>query len=99
MASHPLAQKEAQAQMDEVVGSTRLPDFSDRPHLPWVDAILREVMRWRPVVPTSIPHISMEDDVYNGYFIPKGSIVMSNIWYALVSPLHLSNSSHLLQGY
>ena len=38
------------------------------------------VSRWQPVGPLGIPHYTSEDDVYKGYFIPKGSIVVSNIW-------------------
>jgi len=37
-------------------------------------------MRWNPVAPLGVAHRSREDDVYKGYHIPKGSIVMSNIW-------------------
>jgi len=31
-------------------------------------------------LPLAIPHASTEDDVYEGYFIPKGSIVTANTW-------------------
>jgi len=39
--------KRAQAEIDAVVGTDRLPEFDDRPSLPYVDAIIREVLRWR----------------------------------------------------
>ncbi|KAF5310105.1 hypothetical protein D9619_010517 [Psilocybe cf. subviscida] len=29
---------------------------------------------------TDLPHRLMDDDVYNGMFIPKGSLVFGNIW-------------------
>ncbi|KAF8895097.1 cytochrome P450 [Infundibulicybe gibba] len=80
MAINPDVQRKAQREIDAVVGNDRLPEPRDRPSLPYVEAIYREVMRWRPVVPLGIPHMSTEDDVYNGYFIPKGSIVFPNIW-------------------
>jgi cytochrome P450 len=44
-------QKRAQAEIDEVVGLDRLPNFDDRPHLPYVEAVLRETLRLYPVVP------------------------------------------------
>jgi len=66
------AQNKAQAEIDRVVGADRLPNYQDRDSLPYVEAIYREVLRWRPPVPLSVPHASVEDDVYNGYFIPKG---------------------------
>lgn len=66
------AQNKAQEEIDTVIGTTRLPEFSDRPNLPYVEAIFREVMRWHPVLPLGVSHATSEDDIYNGYFIPKG---------------------------
>lgn len=51
MVLHPAIQRKAQTEIDAVVGNARLPDFSDRPSLPYVEAILLETMRWRPVTP------------------------------------------------
>lgn len=51
MVLNPRVWKRAQAEIDAVVGTDRLPDFGDRPTLPYVDAIIRETLRWRPVVP------------------------------------------------
>jgi cytochrome P450 len=51
MTMYPDVQKKAQAAIDAVVGSTRLPDFQD--DIPYIDAVLREVLRWRPVTPLS----------------------------------------------
>ena len=72
LALHPEIQKKAQEEIDRVVGNQRLPDFHDRESMPYTEAIYREVMRIRPVFPSGVPHASTEDDVYNGYFIPKG---------------------------
>ena len=80
MAAHPEVQKAAQAEIDAVVGPNRLPDYADQNSLPYVSAVILECLRWRSVVPLSIPHKSTEDDEYRGYFIPKGSIVIANIW-------------------
>ncbi|KAG6861010.1 hypothetical protein C0995_004863 [Termitomyces sp. Mi166 len=80
MLLNPDVQKKAQEEIDNVVGKNRLPDFSDRPNLPYVEAVFREVMRWHPVLPLGVAHSTTEDDVYNGYFIPKGTTVMPNIW-------------------
>ncbi|KAI0767204.1 cytochrome P450 [Fomes fomentarius] len=80
MASCPEAQKKAQAELEAVVGPQRLPEFSDRDSLPYVNALMKELLRWRSVVPVGVPHCSIEDDEYRGYFIPKGSVVIANIW-------------------
>ncbi|KAI0793615.1 CyP450 monooxygenase [Fomes fomentarius] len=80
MALHPDVQKKAQAELDEVIGSGRLPDFSDRQSLPYVNALIMELVRWHIVTPTGLPHTTIQDDEYNGYFIPKGSVIVPNVW-------------------
>ena len=51
MAIYPEVQKKAQAEIDAVVGPHRLPDFEDRPSLPYINAIVKESMRWHLVLP------------------------------------------------
>ena len=51
MALYPDVMRKAQAEIDTVVGRHRMPTFADRPHLPYVRAIVKEVLRWRPVGP------------------------------------------------
>ncbi|KAJ8584349.1 cytochrome P450 [Rhizopogon salebrosus TDB-379] len=80
MVLHPDVQAKAQADIDRVVGQDRLPDFDDRPALPYLDAILRETLRWHPVAPMGVPHATTTSDIYKGYFIPKGVTVIANIW-------------------
>jgi len=80
MIAFPEVQRRAQAELDAVVGRNCLPTFDDAPRLPYVRAIVEEILRWRPSVPLGIPHVATEDDWYEGMFIPKGTICMSNIW-------------------
>ncbi len=80
MAMYPDIQRKAQEELDRVVGRTRLPDFEDRNNLPYVNAVVKELTRWNVVAPMGLPHAALEDDEYNGYFIPKGSIVIANVW-------------------
>ncbi|KAF7374521.1 O-methylsterigmatocystin oxidoreductase [Mycena sanguinolenta] len=80
MALYPDVQKKAQTEIDTIIGTGRLPQFEDRPSLPYVEALYRELMRWKPVAPLGMAHASTADDVYDGYFIPKGTAVISNIW-------------------
>ncbi|KAF6751633.1 cytochrome P450 [Ephemerocybe angulata] len=82
----PDVQAKAQAEIDAVVGDSRLPCFSDREQLPYVNAVALEVLRWHAVVPTGVPHRVMEDNVFNGYLIPKGSLVLPNVWFLLHDP-------------
>nr|BED42963.1 cytochrome P450 monooxygenase [Trametes versicolor] len=83
MLLYPEVQRKAQAEVDRVVGRDRLPDFSDEGSLPYVSAIVKEVLRWRPVTPLAVPHRLTADDVYNGYHLPAGSIVVGNSWAIL----------------
>ncbi|KDQ62047.1 hypothetical protein JAAARDRAFT_148681 [Jaapia argillacea MUCL 33604] len=82
----PDVQKKAQAEIDAVIGSDRLPSFEDRESLPYMESLLKEVFRWQPVAPLGLPHVATEDDVYEGYTIPKGSLVLANLWKFLHDP-------------
>lgn len=68
----PNVQKKAQREIDNVVGRSRLPTYDDWDSLPYTEAIMREVFRWRPVLPLGIPHRVTSDDIYKGYLFPKG---------------------------
>ncbi|CDO75710.1 hypothetical protein BN946_scf184493.g8 [Trametes cinnabarina] len=83
MLMYPEIQCKAQAEVDRVVGRDCLPDFSDEPALPYVSALVKEVLRWRPVTPLAVPHRLTADDFYNGYHLPAGSIVVGNSWAIL----------------
>ena len=80
-----------------MVGPHRLPNFQDRPSLPYVNAVIKESMRWHLVAPLGwpffisvvttiltssegLPHMAANDDEYNGYYIPKGTVVIGNSW-------------------
>ncbi|KAF9255785.1 cytochrome P450 [Marasmius fiardii PR-910] len=83
MLQYPEIMKKAQEEIDRVVGTDRLPNFSDRDSLPYVEALMLEVWRWGAPTPINLPHYTTQDDVYNGYFIPKNTIVIANMWAML----------------
>ncbi|KAL4865823.1 hypothetical protein BDV12DRAFT_173973 [Aspergillus spectabilis] len=76
----PDVQKRAQDEIDSKIGRARLPMVDDREHLPYIDAVVKEALRWHPVLPMGLPHRSMADDTCNGYLIPKNSVLLPNIW-------------------
>jgi len=80
MILNPKVLKKAQDELDRVVGKGRLPDLSDKDDLPYIDAIMKEVLRWSPPLPITIPKRVIQDDVYRGYFIPAGATVVENVW-------------------
>lgn len=77
---YPEVQARAQAEIDRVVGHERLPGFTDQNELPYTVACLKELLRWQQVDTLAVPHRLVMDDVYRGYFIPKGTIVIGNAW-------------------
>ena len=77
MALNPEVQKRAQEEIESVVGSKRFPEPKDRENLPYIEATILETFRWKPVVPLNTPHTVIEDDEYEGYFIPKDTVVIA----------------------
>ncbi|OJJ68914.1 hypothetical protein ASPBRDRAFT_46187 [Aspergillus brasiliensis CBS 101740] len=80
MALNPTVQQKAQQELDSVLGTHTLPTSSDRDQLPYVNAIVKESFRWHPVAPMGLAHLCTEGDVFEGYTIPKGAVVMGNVW-------------------
>ncbi|KAJ6561174.1 cytochrome P450 [Mycena vulgaris] len=78
MVLYPDVQAKAQREIDSVIGSDRLPGLSDKDHLPYITALALEVLRWHSVTPTGVPHRITEDTIHDGWFLPKGSLVITN---------------------
>ena len=76
MARFPQVQHRAQAELDRVVRSTRLPELEDMEKLPYVRAVVLEILRWRPVAPFGLPHKNTAEDAYDGYHITKGTMLI-----------------------
>ncbi|KAF3006228.1 hypothetical protein E8E14_002554 [Neopestalotiopsis sp. 37M] len=79
MLHYPSWQLRLQAEIDEVCDGS-CPAWEDRERTPLLRAVVKEVIRWRPPVPTGIPHATEADDVWNGYFIPKGATIHALEW-------------------
>jgi len=88
MARYPDVQRRAQADVDNIAPN-RLPTLDDYDSLPYIRAMIKEIIRWAPVAPLGLNHAVLEDDVYENYFIPKGTKIIANIWYAAESFLRL----------
>lgn len=102
MLKYPDIQKKAQGEIDAVVNEDRTPLWSDFDKLPYVNMIVKECMRWRPVTPLSLPHSTAEgksasiplhfktnstiDDFVEGMLIPKGTTVIMNVWGIHMDP-------------
>ncbi|KAF2636135.1 cytochrome P450 oxidoreductase, partial [Massarina eburnea CBS 473.64] len=80
MTKYPEVQARAHAEIDAVVGSDRSPQWADFTSLPYINMMIKEVHRWRPVTPLGVSHAVAEDDEFDGMKLPKGSTVILNIW-------------------
>lgn len=89
----PEIQRKAQEEIDQVIGNSRLPKYSDKDSLPYISAIVKESFRWHTVVPMAAPHTTDADDIVNGYYIPKGTSLLPNVWWFTHDPAVYSNPS------
>lgn len=80
---YPDVQQKAQAELDAVVGPDRLPELSDSSSLPYLNALIKELLRWHPALILGLPHSTLADDEYNGHFIPAKTIVIANVWWVV----------------
>lgn len=79
MILHPEVQRRGQEEVDQAFGDS-LPSLDDAINLPYVQACVKETLRWLPATPLSLPHCVTQDDEYLGYNIPKGATVIANVW-------------------
>ncbi|ORY08946.1 cytochrome P450 [Clohesyomyces aquaticus] len=77
---YPEWQKKLEEETDRVVGNSRMPIFEDLESLPTVRAVVKESLRWRPITAGGVPHLLDEDDVYEGFFFPKGTNIHPCQW-------------------
>ncbi|KAK1232741.1 hypothetical protein PQX77_004139 [Marasmius sp. AFHP31] len=81
MSMFPEVQKKAQEELDRAIGSEqRLPRFADQNDLPYVSSLVLEIFRWGSILPLGAPREVTEDDIFHSHVVPKGAIVMPNIW-------------------
>ncbi|XP_022103602.1 cytochrome P450 2A11-like isoform X2 [Acanthaster planci] len=91
MMEYPDVQTKVQSEVDNVIGQSRPPSLTDRAQMPYTEATLMEVQRFRTVAPYVPPRAVPRDVEIMGYSIPKGTQVWVNLWGALNDPSHWSN--------
>lgn len=78
----------ARAQLDAVCGDAgRLPQWSDKSNLPYMSAVVKESLRWRPnIAEIGTPTVLIKDDEYEGYKFPAGTVFTWNAWALHLDP-------------
>lgn len=71
-----------------------MPTWEDEANLPYIRAICKEVLRYRPPGFIGTPHCTSEDDILEGIFIPAGSIVVENMWAIHQDPKRYTDPEH-----
>ncbi|KAF8816132.1 putative cytochrome P450 monooxygenase [Phlegmacium glaucopus] len=84
--SYPECQQRIQTEIDTVIGSARMPNLADYEQLPYLQAFINEIHRFRPLAPLSVPHMATEDINYKGHVIPKGTLLFMNTWGIMHDP-------------
>ncbi|KAJ7358017.1 cytochrome P450 [Mycena albidolilacea] len=79
MCRHPEIQRNAQHEVDALTSEDNIPRMEDALKLPFIKCIMQELFRFAPPAPLLV-HSPIEDDIYQGFLIPKGSMVMANVW-------------------
>ncbi|KAF7342604.1 Cytochrome P450 [Mycena sanguinolenta] len=84
MLSNPDAQRKAQLEVDSVLGHGNFPNPRDKKEeMPYVAALIKELLRWRNATPFAAPHFLTVEDTYRGYRLPAKSLVIGNAWAIL----------------
>jgi cytochrome P450 len=86
MIALPEVECQTQAALDVIVGRARFGTFTDAPHLPYVRAITKEILRWRPAVPFGLPHKATEDDLYGECSFRKAR----HVWPIFGNPIMMA---------
>ncbi|XP_074523685.1 cytochrome P450 2J2-like [Halichoeres trimaculatus] len=79
MIYYPRIQERVQAEIDTVVGPSRLPSMSDRENLPYTNAVIHEIQRMANIIPLNVLHTTTQDTTLDKYMIPKGTIIMPSL--------------------
>ncbi|XP_045690722.1 cytochrome P450 2D14 [Phyllostomus hastatus] len=79
MITHPDVQRRVQQEIDEVIGQVRQPEMGDQARMPFTMAVVHEVQRFGDIIPLGLPHKTSRDIEVQGFLIPKGTMLITNL--------------------
>ncbi|XP_054167753.1 cytochrome P450 2C31-like [Oppia nitens] len=80
LATHPEVQLKIQKEIDDIIGRYEIPKYGYRNQMPYLQAFIYEVLRYRSIVPIDLPRSTSEDTIIGGHKIPKGTQILANFW-------------------
>ncbi|XP_027286202.1 cytochrome P450 2B1-like [Cricetulus griseus] len=86
MLKYPHVAEKVQKEIDQVIGSHRLPTLDDRTKMPYTDAVIHEIQRFSDLIPIGVPHKVTKDTLFRGYLLPKDTEVYPILSSALHDP-------------
>ncbi|XP_028710907.1 cytochrome P450 2B1-like [Peromyscus leucopus] len=103
MLKYPHVAEKVQKEVDQVIGSHRLPTLDDRTKMPYTEAVIHEIQRFSDLIPIGLPHRVTKDTLFQGYLLPKNTEVYPILSAALHDPQHFEqpdtfNPDHFLDA-
>uniref|UniRef100_A0A8C2LZW7 Cytochrome P450 n=1 Tax=Cricetulus griseus TaxID=10029 RepID=A0A8C2LZW7_CRIGR len=103
MLKYPHVAEKVQKEIDQVIGSNRLPTLDDRTKMPYTEAVIHEIQRFSDLIPIGVPHKVTKDTLFRGYLLPKDTEVYPILSSALHDPQHFEqpdtfNPDHFLDA-
>ncbi|XP_052569084.1 cytochrome P450 2B1-like [Peromyscus californicus insignis] len=103
MLKYPHITEKVQKEVDQVIGSHRLPTLDDRTKMPYTEAVINEIQRFSDLAPIGVPHKVTKDTLFRGYLLPKNTEVYPILSSALHDPRYFEqpdtfNPDHFLDA-
>ncbi|XP_072019394.1 cytochrome P450 2U1-like [Amphiura filiformis] len=94
MMAHPEIQQKIHEEIDSVVGHNRVPLLADQNNLPYTRATLLEIQRHVTLLPLNDFHAAGNETSLSGYRIPKGALIISNLYAVMRDPIAFPEPDH-----
>lgn len=87
LVNHPEIQHKLRNELDAVLGPNPITE-SDTQKLPYLQAVIKETLRFRMAIPLLVPHMNLHDAKLGGFDIPAESKILVNAWWLANNPAH-----------
>ncbi|XP_035714572.1 methyl farnesoate epoxidase [Folsomia candida] len=86
LSKFPEVQRKLQKEIETTTGNSRMCAISDRPNMPYTEAVIAETLRFSSITPQGVSHRAMRDQEFHGYLIPKDTIITANVFHIHFDP-------------